>query len=221
MQMHIPLTVIALLLCGVCVIAQDSEEPQFYEVIIDGKSFVVKKNKPTVVVSEEDPSVTYELAVRVEPPQQKKLNTVEFTHDWLFKVHDNHDKKLRRVRLVHEMGFTMIITDLGGPIPPENQIAASTELIKEAVGMCKDMNEVTVKDEHRLNLPNAVLRGAVVHYKSKEVANSLLVQTICGKDFAVTCITHYLDDDFPDIKGLIKNTVESFRPIATPGPPSG
>ena len=225
--------------------AQDSP---FYELMINGESFVVRKNRPTVLESKENPGIIYDVAVRAEPPRQMDLNTVRFNHDWLFTVHDNRDKELRRVRLVHEGGFTMMITDLGGPLPPDKQIQATTDLLKEVMAMCKGKKEVRVEDRHKLDLANGVLRGAVVRFTdSKPVApdktapdktapdktapgkkeqdddlsrHSMLVQTICGKEFAVTCITHYLDGDFEDIKLLIKQTAESFRPIPRAPPPS-
>ena len=104
--------------------------------------------------------------------------------------------------------------------------------------MCKGKKEVRVEDRHKLDLANGILRGAVVRYTdSKAIApdetapdkkeqddslshHSVLVQTVCGKEFAVTCITHYLDEDFEDIKLLIKQTVESFRPLPAPPPTS-
>ncbi len=210
---------LAICMWGTLVGAQ--QEPQqdspFYELIINGESFVVRKNRPTVLESKKNPEVVYEVAVRVEPAQQMDLNTVRFHYDWLFTVHDNHDKKLRRVRLVHEAGFTMMITDLGGPIPPDQQIKATTDLVKEVLALYKGAKDLRTEDRHKLDLGNAVLRGVVIRYTDAEkIKHSVLVQTICGKEFAVTCISQYLDNDFEDIKLLIKGTVESFRPIPIP-----
>ena len=89
--------------------------------MINGEIFLIEANRLHKLSSKQKPGVAYEVALRVAPTQQLKLNSVQFEYDRLGTVEDDRGPLRRTVRLTHELGFSMLITELGGPLKPEDQ----------------------------------------------------------------------------------------------------
>src|SRR5271157_751615 len=97
------------------VFAQPSADdpPVTYEVQIDGESFQVDGGqRPIKVESKLKKGTTYALAVRVAMTQPLRLNSVQLEYGMWAKVIDNKRKDLRVAQIVHELGFSLEITDL-------------------------------------------------------------------------------------------------------------
>ena len=87
-----------------------------YEVQIDGESFPVEGGRPPIKVeSKLKPGTTYMLGVRVARTQTLRLNSVQMEYGMWATVTDNKGKDLRTAKIVHELGFSLEITDLDQP----------------------------------------------------------------------------------------------------------
>ena len=92
--------------------------PSRYELIVNGESFQVEANRQVKLQSKQKPGTTYTVALRVAPTQVLRLNHVQFSYDWLAEVTDDRGRRQRRARLSHELGYSLLITDLGDSIEP-------------------------------------------------------------------------------------------------------
>ena len=93
-----------------------------YEVQIDGESFQVEGGqRPIKVESKLKKGTTYTLAVRVAMTQPLRLNSVQLEYGMWAKVIDNKGKDLRIAQIVHELGFSLAITDLGHALDAKHQ----------------------------------------------------------------------------------------------------
>ncbi len=90
--------------------------PTTYELIINGESFLVQTNRLTKLESSKRPGTSYNVALRIAPTQRITLDAVRFDYDRSARVEDNRKHGQRTVRLTHELGFTMLITELGVPL---------------------------------------------------------------------------------------------------------
>ena len=83
--------------------------PVTYEVQINGESFPVEANRVVKVESKQKPGVSYNVAVRVAPTQQVRLNTIQFEYELPAKVEDSGKRENRSARLTHELGFSILL----------------------------------------------------------------------------------------------------------------
>ena len=95
--------------------------PTVYEVQINGESFLVEANRQTKLESKEKPGVRYDVAVRVAPTQRVRLGTLQFEYELPAKVEVGGRRENRSARLVHELGFSLLISDLGRPLDSKGQ----------------------------------------------------------------------------------------------------
>ena len=71
--------------------------------------------------SKTKPGVTYDVALRIALEQPLRLNTLRFEYDWPAKVEDDRGRPHRTVRIRHELGYSVMITDLGQPLDADSQ----------------------------------------------------------------------------------------------------
>lgn len=190
--------------------------PLRYELVINGESFLVEENRLHKLQSKQKPGVTYEVALRVAPTQQLKLNSVQFEYDWLSKVEDNRQPTRRSVRLNHELGFTMLITELGKLPGLEDQDAMLDTLAKLAgkTFAKTQIEKLQQGKPHSRKFAGAAGRGVVLRYRDRQdLGHTCLVYVLVGPEFAVSCVVEYLDDDSEDVLPLVKKTLDSFRAL--------
>ena len=90
--------------------------PLTYELMINGESFLVEGDRAVKLESKEKPGTSYKVALRVAPTQRIRLNSIQFEYDLPAKAEDDGKRENRSVRIAHELGFTMLINDLGQPM---------------------------------------------------------------------------------------------------------
>jgi hypothetical protein len=189
--------------------------PLWYELMINGESFLVEANRAVKLESREKPGVSYEIALRVAPSQRLKLANVQFEYDRLSKVEQSGGKQQPSARLTHELGFTMLITDLGQSLEPKAQDETLRLLTESVTATYKKMNvaKLQVAQPHDRKFDGASGRGAVVYYRdAQDVGHTCLIYVLGGAKFAVSCLAEYLDNDAEDALPLIKKTLDSCRP---------
>lgn len=192
--------------------------PTTYELIINGESFLVQANRRVKLQSKEKPGVAYEVAIRVAPVQRLKLNTLQFQYDRGSKVEDNRQRHRRSVKLHHELGFSMLITDLGEPLDEKNRDKA-LEILTQPV--LQSFRALGIKDENMTvaklgghQFEGAEGRGVRIRYRDPEgIDHSTLVFIMVGKTFTGSCIVQFLDADEDDAIPLIKKTFDSIRAV--------
>ena len=190
--------------------------PSMYELVIDGERFLVEANRLIKLKSQKNPNTGYDVALRIAPTQRLRLNSVQFDYDWLSRVQDDHGRDRRTARLAHELGFTMLITDMGQPLAAE----ATEKALKIVVDSVAetftglDVKDLEVGQPRNRMFTGTSGRGVVVRYRDEqESGHTCLVYVLNGSSFAVSCVIQYVDDDLDDVKLLIKKTLDSFRPL--------
>jgi len=159
--------------------------------------------------------VSYQVALRVATTQRLSLNSVQFDYDWLSKVEQTGSRPQRSVRLTHELGFNMRITELGGPLGPTAQEEALKILTESLVDTYKQMKvaKLTLAKPQERKFEGAAGRGVVIRYNDvQDFGHTSLVYVLSGQKFTVSCIVQYLDNDSDDVLPLIRKTLDSFRP---------
>jgi len=196
--------------------ARVEAEPTIYELMINGESFLVEGNRAKKLESKQKPGVVYNVALRIAPTQRHKMGQVQFEYHWLCKVTDDRKKPHHSVRLRHELGFSMLITELGGALEPK----VRDEVLKVQVdSVAEGLAELKVKDM-KIGEPfsnksqNNSRQGVVIHYNDEEgVAHTCVVCVLVGSDFTVSSVVEYLDENSKDVIPLVKRTLDSLSSI--------
>ena len=137
--------------------------PTTYELMINGESFVVHLNQAAKLESRDHPGTTYQVGLRLALHQRVELSTLEFEYDWPATVTDSRQRSSRTVRLEHELGFDITLTDLGRPIEAETR-AESLDILEDSVaeGLREaKVQKLTVSESYALKASSpAATRGA-------------------------------------------------------------
>ena len=192
-------------------------EPTLFELVINGETFTVEANRVQEVVSPEDPDRKYRVAVRVAPRQRLKLNAVQFDYDRLCEVQDDRGREQRTARLTHELGFSMLVTDLGAsPLSEEGQRKAIRLLTESVVATFREQEaeDLEVGKPRPRRFGKASGLGATIHYRDAEnLGRTCHVYVLDGPEFAVSCVVQYLDHDLEEVRDLIGLTLNSLAPV--------
>jgi hypothetical protein len=192
------------------------DSPVLYELMINGESFTVEGNRLVKLQSKEKPGASYEVALRVAPTQRMKLGSVQFEYDWLCKVERTGGREQRSVRLTHERGFNMLVTDLGDtPLEAEARDEALKILVESATESLKEpaVTKLDVGKPQDKKFEGAGARGVVIRcHDGQDLGRTSLVYVLVGAKFTVSCIVQYLDNDAADVVPVIRRTLDSFRP---------
>jgi DNA-binding MarR family transcriptional regulator len=182
--------------------------------MINGESFLVEANRVHKLESRENPGVGYQVAVRLAPIQHLKLNTIEFDYDVFFRVEDDRGREKRSARLSHQLGFSMLITDLGAPLKPE-QLNEALKLLTESVTktfQALEVKDLTTTEPHARQFGAAQARGLVVRYRdADDFSHACLVYVLATGQTAATCVVQYMEDDADNALPLIKRTLDSLQ----------
>ncbi|NQU22077.1 MAG: hypothetical protein HQ567_12395 [Candidatus Nealsonbacteria bacterium] len=190
--------------------------PSVYELVINGERFQIEANRLIKLKSEKNPGTGYDVALRIAPSQRLRLNAVQFDYDWLSRVQDDHGRDRRTARLTHELGFTMLITDMGQPLPAEATDKV-LKIVADSVGETftgLQMKKINVGQPRNRTFTGTSGRWVAIRYRDEQDSgHTCLVYVLNGPSFAVSCVIQYVDDDLEDVKTLIKKTLDSFRPL--------
>lgn len=185
-----------------------------YEVQINGESFEVEANRVIKLESKEKPGVSYKVAVRVAPTQRIRLNNVQFAYELPAKVEDGGKRGNRSIRLTHELGFSMLLSDLGPSLEPKAQQETLKMLVESVTSALREENAaaVEVSEPHERAFEGSAARGITVRYRdAKDFGHTCLLYVLTGPTFAVSCVVEYLDNDGDDVLPLVKKTLDSVR----------
>ena len=193
-----------------------STPPLSYELMINGESFFLEANRQVKLKSLAKPGVTYDVALQVAMEQHVRLSTLQFDYDWPASVQEDRRQSQRMVRIRHELGFSILISDLGRAMEPKEQ-DESLKLLSGSVSQSfrdSGMKNLKVSDPHERKFANSSGRGAVVHYEdSQGIAQTSLVYVLTGSDFSASCIVQYFDGDAENVLPRVKKTLDSVRSL--------
>jgi hypothetical protein len=190
--------------------------PLTYELMINGESFVVEADRHVKLESRDRPGVTYEVALRIALEQRVRLNSFRFEYDWPAKVSDDRRRPHRTVRIEHELRYTMLITDLGGPLNAESQEKALKVHQESTV---EGFKRSGVEQDPSTPLPphefaHSAGRGFTIRYRDGEgYDHTCLVYVIAGSNFSGYCLVEYFDADAAAVLPQVKKTLDSIEAI--------
>ena len=192
------------------------DPPMTYELMINGESFLVEADRQVKLESQEKPGVTYEIALRIALEQRVSLNTFRFEYDWPAKVDLDRRKAHPTARIQHELGFTMLITDLGQALDDESQ-ARALKLLQESTleGYQKaGMEQITVAEFPGREFGGSVGRGVMIRYlDGQRLGHTCLIYLMTGSTFTGYCVIEYFDADEANVIPRAKKTLDSIRAI--------
>ncbi len=201
--------------------AQDAPPPEsapnqgvVFELLINGESFLVEENRVVKVRSEKNPETEYQVAIRVAPTQKYRMPTLLFAYDRPAIIECDTEGGQNVVRLIHELGFTMLIHDLGGTLDDDARKQALGILVESVVASFKEMKarNIQVGNTHARKFGENTGLGAMIRYiGAQNLGHACLVYVLAGKDFSATCVVQYLDGDQDDVLPLVRKTLDSFQ----------
>jgi hypothetical protein len=222
MKKSIPLTVIAFVLSvsNVALRAEDAgaaNPPSWYEIQINGEEFTVEANRVNTLESKKKPGTAYQIAVRVSPTQRVRLDTFQCDYDLPARVQESGKPGNRSVRISHELGYSILLNDLGASFDPKSQKEALKLLVDSVLSTLREEKaaELNATEPHQRMFGDVSAYGATIRYRGgKGFKHVCLVYILTGKAFAASCVTEYLENDTDDVLPLIKKTLDSVRPIS-------
>ncbi len=196
--------------------AADTAPPQTYELRINGETFLVEANRETTLESKTKPGVRYRVALRVAPTQQVRLDSILFDYDLPAKVAVDGKAGSRTVRITHELGFSVLLGDLGRPQSPKEQQEALKTLVDSVTATLGEMKakEINVTESHQRKFAGSAGLGVTIRYTdAKGFRRVYLLYVLTGPKHAATCVVEYLEHDSDDVLPMIKKMLDSVRAI--------
>ncbi|MHC4401946.1 MAG: hypothetical protein ACYTG0_19925 [Planctomycetota bacterium] len=190
--------------------------PLVYDLVINGESFRVEANRFVKLESLEKPGTTYEVALRIALEQPLRLNTLQLVYDWPARVEDDRGQSRRTVRIRHELGFAMLITDLGGAVKAGSEQTLLEALWESTVRVLKaaDATETTVSEPAKQQFGGAIGYGVVIRYRDKRGSRQTsLVYLMTAPGFAASCVAQYFDANQEAVLPRVNKTLNSIRAI--------
>ena len=177
---------------------------------------MVEANRVVKLESKEKPGVSYNVAVRVSPVQRVRLGGFQFECEMPAKLQEDGKGENRSVRLTHELGFSILLADLGRPLEPKKQEETLKMLVEAVTKTLREQKaaRIDVSDPRQRKFAGSHARGVTVCYRdSKDFGHICLVYVLSGPAFAASCVVEYLDHDAEDVLPLIKKTLDSVQAI--------
>lgn len=193
-----------------------SSPPLTYELMINGETFQVEADRQVKLESRAKPGIVYDVALRIALEQRVRLNTIRFEYDWPAKVEDDRRKAHRTFRIRHELGFTMLITDLGQPLDAEAQKNALRLLRESTVQGFQEggMKDLTVAEFPGREFGGSVGRGVMIRYRDGQgLRHTCLIYLMTGPTFAGYAVIEYFDADENKAIPRVRKTLDSIRAI--------
>jgi hypothetical protein len=197
--------------------------PLTYELVINGESFRVEGNRKVKLQSKAKPGTTYDVAVRVSPSQHLRLKNVELDYDLPAQISSEAGERTRSVRIKHELGFTLTITDLGPAMEAEDRAKVLAALKASIVEFCERRRGQKLKVEQ----PDAAkFQGKTVpdleaHFQDltlfldpeENIGCTCLAYVLSGPKFTVSCLAEYPDKYSADCLPVIQKILASIRAL--------
>lgn len=198
----------------------DASPPTTYEISINGESFLIEADRLVKLESTEKPGTVYQVALRVATVQRLRMNTLQFDYDMPASVEQDAGKGRRSAKLLHELGYTMLVTDLGGPVDAKGCTEALNLLVKsvqETVAPAAGTTlEIGPAKDQRFQRTTA--KGVRIQYRDEQnTAHVYLVYVLSAPQFAATCVFGYVERDAENALPLIKKTLDSVRALEKRG----
>lgn len=193
-----------------------ADDPPFlYDIVINGETFTVEGNRAVTVESRLHQGVKYDIALRLSQTQRWPLNTVQFDYDLGFEVADDEDQQVRTATLRHELGFTVTVTDMGGPLPEKSRkemldrlIAAMTKRLA-----AEKATDVKMAKPMERKFKQTPATGVTITYGDQDgFSRVCVIYLLSTPTFFCACTLECFEPDKDDAMPLVQRTLESFRP---------
>jgi hypothetical protein len=188
--------------------------PTTYELSVNGESFLVELDQQSKLKSETHPNVSYSVALRISPQQRLKLNTIQLEYDRLSQVQDDRGGSQRSVRIRHELGYTVLLTDLGSPLQAGDQAKALVMLKDSVTQSLRESGMALGKEDQPKQITFAGCKGlgGPISYKNGDGdEQACLVYVLTSEKFAATCVVQYFEADSARVKEQIKKLLNSIK----------
>ncbi len=192
----------------------ETEQSITYELLINGESFLVEGNRVVKLRSEKNPDTEYQVAVRIAPTQRYRMPNLSFAYERPAVIQRDPEDGAGIVRLIHELGYTMLIHDLGGTLDEDAQkqaLAILTESVANSFGDLQASNIQTGAPHSRKFGENTGLGNMIRYTDAQNVGHTCLVYVLTGKGFSATCVIQYPDADQDNVLPLVRKTLDSFQ----------
>ncbi len=186
-----------------------------YEIQINGETFLVDGNRQATLKSKEKPGITYNVAIRVAPMQRKRLKTLELQYDLPAKAEWIGSRQDPSLRISHELGFSLLIGDVGRGLTEKEQEDALKALEDSVIATIRESKarDVHITEPHRRVFAGSPALGKTIRFTdSKGLQRVCLLYVLAGPKHAATCVVEYLENDSEDVLPLIKKTLDSIHP---------
>jgi hypothetical protein len=198
---------------------QDASPPQTYELMINGESFLVQLDRQTKLASKDKSSAGYQVALRIASRQRVELNTLRFEYEWPANVSDDRRRPERTIRLRHELGYTMFLTDLGPGVESEDE---AIKILRDSVNeslRASGCRNLKVSEPYQSKFAGCKGKGVTFRYQDQhDFDHTCVAYVLSGTDFAATCVFQYFDKDGTNAKPKIKATLDSVQAIRQKDP---
>jgi hypothetical protein len=186
-----------------------------YELMINGESFLVEADQLVRVESRDKPGVVYDVALRIAPKQRVRLSSVQFEYLWPADVELERQGASHSARIRHELGYSVLITDLGARLEEDTAKKALDILRESTVESLTGSGalNIEVSKDHERRFGHSDGLGLTIKYQDEqEVDHTCLVYVLSGESFSCSAILHYLDRAAGHVLSQMKATLDSIRP---------
>jgi hypothetical protein len=195
-----------------------SDDPRVtYEVQIDGESFQIEGGqRPIKVESKLKKGPSYTLAVRVAMIQTLRLNSVQLEYGMWAKVIDNKRKDLRIAQIVHELGFSLEITDLGHALDEEHRDKLLKTLVDDLETRFTNHKATGLKrtEPKVQKFGSSDCKWLRISFNDSDgVARTCTVFVLWGEKYTVSAVSEFRDQDKEDVSPWVINALGSIRPL--------
>lgn len=193
--------------------------PLTYDLMINGEMFTVEANRRAKLKSQTKPGVAYDVAIQIAMEQQVRLDRLRFTYEWPATVQESRRNGQRTVRIRHELGFTVIITDLGPAMDAKGQAellriltASMSETLQES-----EVKKLETAAPREWKFTNSSGRGIQFRYEDQQATpQTTLVLVLSDPNFTASCIVQYFDGNAENVLPRVRKIVDSIRGLNTP-----
>jgi hypothetical protein len=195
-------------------LAENRPEPLLYDLMINGESFSIEANRPMKLQSKKTPGVTYDVALRIAQVQRLVLNRIQLDYDLGYEVTDDASKEIRTVTLQHELGYTILVSDVGGEMKQaaRDQVRETLQKSMERSIREAQAEDIKIAPRHERKLAHASAEGETIQYHDAQGrARTCLVYVLAGQGFTASAIVQFQDSDHEDVLPLVKQTLDSIQ----------
>jgi hypothetical protein len=189
-------------------------EPLLYDLVINGESFTIEANRTNKLQSRRHPGTVYEVALRVAQVQRLALNTMQADYDRGFRVRDDRGRPLRTATLEHELGFTLVLTDLGADFDDagRQKVLGTLKASMEKTLAGETAGKLQVSEPFESQFAGGKAHGLSIRYSDAQgIGRTCLVYVLGDQKSACSCIVQLVDADRDDVLPLVKKTLDSIR----------